>query len=39
LIPLTLKGNIVVRNLDEAARFMIGYQEVRRPAEDFIECT
>ena len=29
--PLTLKGNIVVRNLDDAARFMIGYQEVRRP--------
>jgi hypothetical protein len=28
--PLTLKGNIVVRNLDDAARFMIGYQEVRR---------
>jgi hypothetical protein len=30
--PLTLKGNIVVRNLDDAARFMIGYQEVRRCA-------
>jgi hypothetical protein len=23
--PLTLKGNIVVRNLDEAVRFMVGY--------------
>ena len=23
--PLTLKGNVVVHNLDEAVRFMIGY--------------
>jgi hypothetical protein len=30
--PLTLKGNIVVRNLDDAVRFMVGYQEARRPA-------
>jgi hypothetical protein len=29
--PLTLKGNIVVRNLDEAVRFMVGYREARRP--------
>ena len=29
--PLTLKGNIVVRNLDDAARFMIGYREAHRP--------
>ena len=29
--PLTLKGNIVIRNLDDAVRFMIGYQEARRP--------
>jgi len=29
--PLTLKGNLVVRNLDDAARFMIGYREARRP--------
>jgi hypothetical protein len=29
--PLTLKGNIVVRNLDDAVRFMVGYQEARRP--------
>jgi hypothetical protein len=29
--PLTLKGNIVVRNLDDAVRFMIGYREARRP--------
>ena len=28
--PLTLKGNIVVRNLDDAVRFMIGYREARR---------
>ena len=27
----TLKGNIVVRNLDDAVRFMIGYREARRP--------
>jgi hypothetical protein len=32
---LTLKGNIVVRNLDDAARFMIGYQEVRRPGGQY----
>ena len=30
--PLTLKGNIVVRNLDDAVRFMTGYREARRPA-------
>ena len=29
--PLTLKGNIVVHNLDDAVRFMIGYREARRP--------
>jgi len=28
--PLTLKGNIVVRNLDDAVRFMIGYREAHR---------
>jgi hypothetical protein len=27
--PLTLKGNVVVRNLDDAVRFMIGYREAR----------
>ena len=30
--PLTLKGNIVVRNLDDAARFMVGFRQARRPA-------
>ena len=30
--PLTLKGNIVIHNLDDAVRFMIGYREARRPA-------
>jgi hypothetical protein len=30
--PLTLKGNVVVRHLDDAVRFMIGYREARRPA-------
>jgi hypothetical protein len=30
--PLALKGNVVVRNLDDAVRFMIGYREARRPA-------
>jgi hypothetical protein len=30
--PLTLKGNIVVRNLDDAVRFMVAYREARRPA-------
>jgi hypothetical protein len=29
--PLTLKGNIVVRNLDDAVRFIIGYREAHRP--------
>ena len=29
--PLTLKGNIVIRDLDDAIRFMIGYREARRP--------
>jgi hypothetical protein len=29
--PLTLKGNVVVRNLDDAVRFIIGYREARRP--------
>ena len=28
--PLTLKGNVVVCNLDDAVRFMIGYREARR---------
>ena len=28
--PLTLKGNVVVRNLDDAVRFMIGYREAHR---------
>ena len=31
--PLTLKGNIVVRNLDDAVRFMIGYREARQALE------
>jgi len=31
--PLTLKGDVVVRNLDHAVRFMIGYREARRPAQ------
>ena len=30
--PLTLKGNVVVQNLNDAVRFMIGYREARRPA-------
>jgi hypothetical protein len=30
--PLTLKGNIVVRNLDDAARFIVGFRQARRPA-------
>jgi hypothetical protein len=30
--PLTLKGDVVVRNLDDAVRFMIGYRKARRPA-------
>ena len=30
--PLILKGNVVVRNLDDAVRFTIGYRETRRPA-------
>jgi hypothetical protein len=29
--PLTLKGNVVVRSLDDAVRFMVGYREGRRP--------
>ena len=29
--PLSLKDNIVVRNLDDAVRFMIGCREARRP--------
>ncbi len=29
--PLTLKGNIVIRDLDDAVRFLIGYRESRRP--------
>ena len=29
--PLTLKGNIVVRNLDDAVRFIISYREAYRP--------
>jgi hypothetical protein len=28
---LTLKGDVVARNLDDAVRFMIGYQEPLRP--------
>jgi hypothetical protein len=28
--PLVLKGDIVVRNLDDAVRFMVGYHEARR---------
>ena len=30
--PLMLIGNIVVRNRDDAVRFMIGYRKARRPA-------
>jgi hypothetical protein len=30
--PLTLKGDIVVHNLDDAVRFMIEYRKARRPA-------
>jgi hypothetical protein len=30
--PLTLKGNIVMRNLDDAVRFLVSYREARRPA-------
>jgi hypothetical protein len=29
--PLTLKGNLVVGNLDDAVRFMVGHQDVRHP--------
>jgi hypothetical protein len=29
--PLTLTGDIVVRDLDDAVRFMIGYRKARRP--------
>lgn len=29
---MTLKGNIIVHNLDDAVRFIIGYREARRPA-------
>jgi hypothetical protein len=29
---LTLKGNVVVHNLDDAVRFMVGYRGARRPA-------
>jgi hypothetical protein len=29
--PLTLKGNIVIRNLDDAVSFMVGYRKARRP--------
>ena len=29
--PLTLKGDIVVHNLDDAVRFMTGYRKARRP--------
>ena len=29
--PLTLKGDIVVRNLDDAVRFMIGHRKARGP--------
>jgi hypothetical protein len=34
--PLTLKGDIVVRNLDDAVRFMIGYR--RRADLSFTVC-
>jgi hypothetical protein len=34
--PLTLKGNVVVRNLDDAVRFMIRYREAPTCAAD--EC-
>ena len=30
--PLTLKGNIVIRNLDDAVRFLVSYREAWRPA-------
>lgn len=30
--PLTLGGNVVVRNLDDAVRSMVGYREAHRPA-------
>ena len=30
--PLTLKGDIVVLNLDDVVRFMTGYRKARRPA-------
>jgi hypothetical protein len=29
--PLVLKGGVVVRNLDDAVRFMVSYGEGRRP--------
>jgi hypothetical protein len=30
--PLTLKGNVVVRTLDDAVRFMLAYRQARRRA-------
>lgn len=29
--PLTLKGHVVVRSLDDAVRFMTGYHQARQP--------
>ena len=29
--PLTLKGHVVVRSLDDAVRFMTGYRQARQP--------
>ena len=31
LIVKSLNGNVVVRNLDEAVRFMVSYRSARRP--------
>ena len=30
-LPLTLKGHVVVRSLDDAVRFMTGHRQVRQP--------
>jgi hypothetical protein len=29
--PLILRGGIVIRNLDDAVRFMVAYHDARRP--------
>jgi hypothetical protein len=29
--PLTLKGHVVIRSLDDAVRFMTGYRQARQP--------